>query len=165
MREVFASIYKILRSDEELMRLLVYPPENPDKDILHPMDRLLPNIVDEESEAYWELVDKHIMMAQKSSDIEPDALVRLYLYPGRRRAIYNNYVIAKQEVVIDVLMHDSYANDMRLQWISDRIYELLSLEYVNGSIGKLDFAQGNNWVAPIGYVKYQLVYVFGAGKK
>lgn len=164
MREVFASIFDILRKDEELMRLLVYPSENVDEDILHPMDELLPNIVDD-SEAYWEIVNKHIKMAQKSSDIEEDAMCRLYIYPGRRRPNYKAYILAKQEAVIDILMHDSYAGDMRVQWISDRINELLALEHIDGAIGKLDFVQGNDWVAPIGYVKYQLMYVFEANKK
>lgn len=172
MREVVAGIYDILRSDEELMRLLVYPSESINIDILHPMDEDLANIVPKDKngkiifdELYWERVDKHIMLAEKSSNIEKEAIVRLYIYPGRRRPQHRNYLLSKQEVIIDVLMHESFAGDMRLEWINDRINELLSLERVQGVLGMLDYAQGNPREAPIGYSRYQHVFVFGTGKK
>lgn len=172
MREVFAGFHRILRLDEELMSLLVLSPDELNDEYRKPIIPL-PLIEDENGEldvsfdddTYWNRVDHHIKMAQKSSNIEEDAMARLYIYPGRRRATYGNFLLSKQEAVIDILLHDSFADDMRLHWIIDRINELLALEHVQGSIGVVDFVQGNDWVAPIGYVKYQLMYVFGANKK
>lgn len=165
MREVVLDIYTILRTDEELMRLLVYPSENLGENIPHPMDYDLPDIVDEDSELYWEQVDNHIQLKEKSTNIEDEALARLYIYPGRRRPYYTNYLMARQEIIIDVLVHESYLADMRLEWINDRLAELLALERLTGSIGMLDYTQGNGWQAPIGYSKYQHMFVFGTTKK
>lgn len=157
MREVVANVFTILRKDEELMSILALTPEQLDAGYVINMN--------EDTEEYWELVDRHIKVTENSTNIEEEAVCRLYIYPGRRRPVFNNYLRAKQELIVDVFVHERFSADMRLEWINDRINELLALEYINGSFGKLDYAQGNGWVAPLGYTKYQHMFVFGANKK
>jgi hypothetical protein len=165
MREVVAGAFEILRKDEELMRALCYLPEDTEEDILHPMDELLPNIVDEDNETYWETVDNHIKLHEKITDIENKSLCRLYIYLGRRRPVFNNYLIAQQEIIIDIFVHNDYSDNMRIGWISDRINELIALKRLNGTFGKLEYASGNSRDAPIGYSKYQHMFVFATGKR
>lgn len=174
MRQVTNEVFKILRLDEVLLRLLWYPSENFDEGVLHPMDERLPYLIpftdDEDKntiseEEYWNIVDTVIVSGEKAQEIEEDKLCRLYIYPGRRRPVFRSYVMAKQEIKIDVYIHEDYSDDYRLEWINDRINELLALERVEGAIGKLDYAAGNPRVAPMGYSKYEHMFVFGGSKK
>lgn len=169
MLEVFSNIYNLLRNDEVLMRLLWYPPEDIGKGVPHPFDDGVPNIVDLSDDdhigIYWRIVDTVIRTSEKVTDIEEDAMCRLYIYPGRRRPVFNNYTLATQEVHIDVFVHESYSKDFRMERINDRLCELLSLERIQGAIGRVDYAAGQGWQAPIGYSKYQHRFVFGDGKK
>ncbi|MGG0667661.1 hypothetical protein ABE073_03940 [Lederbergia citrisecunda] len=163
MRQVMVNVRNILRSDDELMRLLAYLPEN-----LYTGE----NIVNKDSngevidsDEYWEIVDDHIFMGEMNTKIEEVQVCRLFIYPGRRRPVHRSYILAKQEIYIDIVVPEAYSEDLRMEWIIDRINELLALEHVEGSIGKMDFAQGNGWVTSIGHEKYQLSFVFGANKK
>jgi hypothetical protein len=152
-----------LRSDEELMRLLYYPPRNRKLGHLDPLDTAQPDIVD--SKTYWDIVENTIMTATKSSKIEENAMCRLYIYAGRRRPKNESYLMATQEVIIDVLVHDKFTSDMRIEWLVDKINELLALEHVKGLYGRLDYVQGNNRAAPIGYSLYENVYEYVTTKK
>lgn len=163
MRQVINTVYTKLRNDEELMRALHYPPKDNKLKQLDPLDPTLPNLID--SKEYWNIVNNTIRTASKSSNIEENAMCRIYIYPGRRRPIFGNYMKATQEIVIDVLVHDKFTSDMRLEWINDRVNELLSLELVSGVYGKLDYVAGNNRVAPIGYSLYEHIFEYLTEKK
>lgn len=162
MRQFINNIYTKLREDEVLMRLLHNKPEDYPKKIPDPLDKVLPNIVG--SEDYWDIVDKVIITGTKTSDIQEKGICRIYIYAGRRRPKFGNYLVADQEVVLDVFVHESFNKDDRLNWINDRINELIALEYIAG-YGKLDYAGGDSRVAPIGYSKYEHVYTFMESKK
>lgn len=164
MRLFFNNIYTKLREDEELMRLLHYKPADYMEKRPDPLDKSLPDIVDENSQEYWKIVEKTIKRSVKTSEIQEKGICRLYIYGGRRRSRFGNYLIADQEVVIDIFVHELFEKDARMDWIRDRINKLLVLERIVG-IGMLEFAAGNSRVAPIGYEKYELIYKFTASKK
>lgn len=163
MRKFVNNIYTKLREDEELMRLLHYKPADYYKGRLDPLDKSLPDIVDD-SEKYWDLVENLIITGTKSSDIQEEGICRIYLYLGRRRSRFGNYLLADQEIVVDVFVSEQFNRDDRLNWICDKVNALLALERIMG-IGKLEFAAGNPRQAPIGYSKYELVYTFAESKK
>lgn len=164
MRQVINNIYTILRTDEELMRLLHYPPRDRSKKHLDPLDPAQPDLVDD-SEKYWDIVEDKILTATKSSNIEENVMCRIYIYAGRRRPKFESYLLATQEIIIDVFVNEMYDKDMRLAWICDRVNELLALEHVSGVFGRLDYVAGNSRVAPIGYSLYENVYEYMTDKK
>lgn len=181
-REHINSIYTRLITDETLMRLLYYKPENYRNKIPHPLSDKLKNIVplDQvvipeceeyndkipyiDEDEYWDIVDDRILTSSKDSNIVEEDVCRLYIYLGRRRPKFGSYYTVDQEIIIDILVHESYENDLRLDWINDRISELITLERITG-FGRLDYAGGNPRQAPIGYSKYENIYTFGDGKK
>lgn len=161
MREVINEFFTILRNDKVLMRLLWYFPEEiTDVD---PLDKTLPEITD--LAEYWDIVNQRIMLAEKVDDLEENPVCRLYISSGRRRGVFNNYLLATQEINITIYVHEDYESDMRSEWISDRINELIALEHVQGSIGRIDYVAGNARVAPIKYTRYDHIYEFVTGKK
>lgn len=163
MRLFFNNIYTKLRTDEELMRLLHYHPYDYYEGIPDPMDESLPDIVDDSPE-YWDKVYNHIVQGTKTSEIQEKGICRLYLYAGRRRPRFGNYLIADQEVIVDIFVHELFDKDDRMNWITDRINHLIALEHIAG-YGMLDFVAGNPRVAPIGYSKYEMIYKFAESKK
>jgi hypothetical protein len=162
MREFINNIHTKLREDEILMRLLHYKPRDSKTKRPDPLDVSLPDITT--SKNYWDIIEEKIMTATKSSDIEEKAICRIYLYEGRRRPKFDSYLLVDQEIVIDVLVHESYQSDLRMSWICDRINELIALEYIAG-YGKLTYVAGNPRQAPIGYSKYENVYEFRGNTK
>ena len=165
MRRIINEIFTLFRRDEELMRLLNYEPEDHFKKIPDPLDPSLPNIVDEYSEKYWEIVENSIKTAIKSPNIELEAMCRIYLYAGRRRPDANSFLIANQEVVVDILVHDSFTKDMRLEAISDRVNELLALERIDGAYSWVEYVGGAPRHAPTFYSSYEHNFLFHMNKK
>lgn len=173
LRNHLNTVYMTLLKDDELMRWLHYKPENEELGLKHPQDPSLANIATIIRNDYgeiisedinWDVVDKCIRTTPKSSDIEEEAICRLYVYPGRRRPVFNNDLVVKQEIIVDVLVHESFSSDLRMEAIIDRLNELISLERITG-FGVIDIAAGNPRQAPMGYSKYENIYLFGDGKK
>lgn len=165
MREHINTIYTALRKDEYLMRILYFKPLTEELNMPVDYENAEKTIPILDREDYWDIVDDRMLTTTKSSDIEDKkALCRLYIYPGRRKPRHGNYLLADQEIVIDILVHESYSSDLRQQWISDRIYELIVLERLTG-IGKIEFVSGAPRQSPIGYDKYETVYLITDGKK
>lgn len=162
MRKFINNIYTKLRMNEELMRLLHYKPADYGLRRPDPLDKSLPDIVDDSMD-YWDLVDKLIITGTKSSDIQEDGICRLYIYLGRRRSMFANDLMVNQEVVIDIFVHESYNRDLRMEWLIDKVSEILALEPI--TFGKMELAAGNNRVAPIGYSKYELIFTLVDNKK
>jgi len=162
MRQVINNINQILINDEELLRLLYYSPR--DATHLDPLDETLPNVKD--FETYWDVVDDRIMLAEKDSDLSTKAICRIYISAGRRRPVFDNYYLVTQEVMISVYTHETYEKDMRSAWISDRVSELLALEYIEGTLShKMEYVGGNPRVAPVQYKKYEHIYEYVTKKK
>jgi hypothetical protein len=156
MRQNLRDIYLMFINDEILLRLLYYPPEDPldpaKEDILSKSDK-------------WSIIDDRIVLTSKVDDLEEGSVekCRLLLFPGRRGNT-NNYALANQEIVIDLLVHFKYEKDQRLEWISDRVNELICHEKVTG-VGEMKFKDGNPISAPKNYIGYRLKYEFGSVKK
>lgn len=160
MREVVGNIYQLLIEDEELMRLLWYLPKQFTGN--DPLDINLLNVKD--MAEYWNIVNERVLLAEKENDLL-GAICRLYISAGRRRPVFDSYLLATQEIVISMYVHEDYELDMRSAWISDRINELIALEYIEGSIGKMDFVAGNARVAPLQYRRYDLLFEYTTSKK
>lgn len=162
MREVVSNIYQLLINDEQLLRLLWYKPQQLDG--IDPLDPSLLNVKDMAD--YWDIVNNRIMLAEKENDLLEFPMCRLYISAGRRRPVFNNYLLATQEIVISMYVHEDYEMDMRSAWISDRINELIALEYVEGAMNqRMEFVAGNARVAPIQYRRYDLIFEYTASKK
>ena len=163
MREVIDAVYQILINDEEVLRLLWYKPKRiSGKD---PLDPSLPNILELDEEAYWDIVDERIMLQPKVSDIVDNPICRLYITSGRRRSLSNNYYIAKQQIIINTYVHEEYLGDMRSESIADRLAQLLALENLSGAIGKLNHVKSDPYEAPTQYQRFQHVYEYTDMKK
>lgn len=163
MRYVINNIYQMLINDEKLLRLLYYYPKSAKH--LDPLNEALPNLVDADSDEYWSVVDERFRLAEKTSDLLEQPICRIYISSGRRRPVFGNYLLATQEIKISIYTHENYESDMRLEWIADRIQELITLELVDGIFGKLDYVAGNPTVAPTQYKRYDQLYEFSTGKK
>lgn len=172
--EFFNNIYQKLIKDEELLRLLTYLPRgyddegnyNPD-----PLDDSLDNLVpdlktatDEEVQEYWRLVDERIVLGEKTSDLESKKICRIYISEGRRRPVFNDYLMATQEVAITIYINEDYDKDIRMSRISDRINELIALERIAG-FGMLEYQAGNPLVAPKHYRAYEHLFRMSVTKK
>lgn len=164
----FRTIYQTLIADEELLRLLTYIPQgydtNGNYNELDPLDVSLPNLVDTESEDYWRLVDERIVLGEKTSDLLESKLCKIYIYEGRRRPVFQSYLVAKQEINIDIFVHESFDRDLRITRIADRINELIALEHLVG-FGMLDYVSGNPREAPTHYRRFLHQYTMTVSKK
>lgn len=170
--KIIVSAYNKLRRDEELLRLLHYPPTdirpsnyNPD-----PLSPELDNIVDKESAGeealveYWDIVDRHLFRTSKSDNWETKRLCRIYLYAGKKRGASKNARIGKREIVLDVFAHHDYEVDLRMNRIADRISKVLFLSRLEGGLGTVDYRDGYDFTAPLGYEAYRHLYIVGETK-
>ena len=161
MRDNLIDIYKVLTTDETLLRLLFYLPENAND---HPLDETEENILDKEIGERWEIIQDRIKKTPNVSGLDEEPKCRILFYPGRRRTT-GNYLVANQIIVMDVLAHYYYEDvDMRNSWICDRLNELMFDKRITG-LGKINFVDGNQISAPENYVGYRLTYAFGSSKK
>ncbi len=164
----FKKIFQTLIADEELMRLLTYLPQGYDTignyNEFDPLDERLPNLVDKDSDEYWKLVDERVVLGEKTSDLLESKLCKIYIYEGRRRPIFKSYLVAKQEVNIDIFIHESFDRDLRISRITDRINELIALENFVG-FGKFEYVSGNPREAPTHYRRFLHQYSMTVSKK
>lgn len=162
----FRAIYQVLIADEELMRLLNYLPQGYFNNEYHvdPLDDSLPNLVDVDSDDYWQMVDERIILGEKTSDLLESQLCRIYIYEGRRRPVFESHVVATQEVNIDIFIHESFDRDLRITRITDRINELIALERIAG-FGKLEYTAGNPREAPTHYRRFLHQFKMSVSKK
>lgn len=157
MSEIKDAVFQTLINDEELLRLLWYKPKRiSGKD---PLDPTLPNIMELDEKAYWDIVDERVMLANKVSKIESDPLCRLYIASGRRRA-NGNPEFANQQIIINTYVHEEYSTDMRSEKIADRILDLLASKNLGSSIGKFNFVKSDPYEAPTQYERFQHVYEY-----
>jgi hypothetical protein len=157
MRQNLRDIYLTFTNDETLLRLLYYLPPN------DPLDPTLENILSKTDK--WDIIDDRIVLTSKTDDLEKDSTpkCRLLMFPGRRGNT-RNYLVADQEIVIDILVHFTYEKDQRLEWISDRVNELLFSNKITG-VGEMRFKDGKPLGSPNNYIGYRLTYEIGSVKK
>jgi hypothetical protein len=162
MRKSMSDIYKIFISDETLLRLLYYPPENLGTNTPDPLSPDNPNILDMPLDDKWAIIDDRILKIPKTDDLSTPKC-RLLFFADRRTPT-QNYYYANQEIICDILVHYEYEKDDRSMWISDRINELLVRERITG-IGRMDYVGGGQLKVPDNYIGFRHKYEFSGGKK
>lgn len=169
MFKFMTNIEVVLKSDEELLRLLVYRPKGYDIEnkmrYLDPLDESLPNLVNENSDEYWELVDDRIRKGEKRAEIEKDIKCYIYMHEGRDRSVFSNACIIEQEVVFGIYIHEKFESDWRMSRIKDRISHLLVHEIGMAGYGKFEYIGGDPRDATTGYRRIDYRYVFKTAKK
>lgn len=161
-REDINGIFQELIKDEKLLRLLTYYPQ--DANNLDPLDKRLSNIVDVESDEYWEIVADRIRLAEKTSDLILKPKCIIYIGLGRRRPVFGNHILVTQEINISIYTHQDFEADMRHVWILDRINELIVMKEISG-LTRLDYIAGNPRVAPVHYIRYDHIFGYVTGKR
>ena len=162
MRKNIHDLYMQIINNEEILRLLAYQSKNFNDS---PLDSSKPNILDMPVNSKFNLIDKHVLMTAKTSDITVnEKICRLCIYSGRRRPTHN-YALAEQDIVFDVYVHfDIDIVDMRLTWICDTINDFVHASKFTGVSG-VHFLFGEPiHNAPDGYIGYKLVYRLGSKK-
>ncbi|WJV20694.1 hypothetical protein QU593_09790 [Rossellomorea marisflavi] len=159
MKQKLESAYTLLTSDEQIARLLYYPPSQFSNNFTDPLSPTLPNIQDMEIEARWDILDKRIKPVPKSLETIEEELCLLFIYAGLRQPT-NNYYTSTQEIIIDVLCHENYEKDSRSAWLSDRINEVLDKQRIAG-FGKVSYVSGRPISAPQNFVGFRHIFKVG----
>lgn len=159
LRKHSKDIEKILINDETLLRLLYYKPQNRLDD---PLSLTKSNILDMANK--WDIIDDRIVSAPKFEDLETgtEPKCRLLFYPAYGRSTNNNYLFSNQEYKFEIYVHFDYQIDKRLEWISDRINELMFNQRITGH-GKVEFKDRRDVSAPKNYLGFRLIYEFLSG--
>ena len=157
MRESLTRVYNELSSDEELLRLLYYKPENALDD---PLSIEKSNVLDKSEDEKWDIIEDVIAKSKKIQDLDSDKKMRILMYLSRRSPERGNYWVSSQYLVVDVVAHKDFDEmDFRLSWICDKVNEILFNNHVAGT-GKLKFIDGDDLKTPDDYVGYRLVYAY-----
>lgn len=165
MYDNILTIYQKLSNDEELLRLLYYPPEDIVKGIKDPLDSSLPNILSLPVNKIYEIKNDRVKKTPKSDDLEDKQICRIYIYSGRRNPNNGNYLLADQKIIIDCLIHNSFQEgDLRLERVSDRINKLLVHGRIVG-IGEMEYDDGDLISAPKEYIGFRHIYNILVNKK
>lgn len=171
-RDTINAIREKLYMDEVLLRLLHYPPQDLRTGTPDPLSTSLPNIIaskdsdDEKIIDMWDAIDNHIVTTKRITDLEKKPICRIYLYLGRARTIYGNGTrTLRQEVVVDVLCHQDYESELRMEVIGDQVSDLLYDRRVNWSIPVLDYSHGMDISAPNDYSGFRHIYTYVVSKK
>lgn len=161
MRKNIQDIYKVLSTDETLLRLLHYIGNTNDSDANSPLNSSKPNILDMAIATKWDIIQDVIKTSKKVKDLDSTKKCRVLIYPGKRSGT-RNYLMADQKFIIDVLVEmDINDVDQRMAWICDTINDLIFDQKVTG-VGKIGFEDGGQIGAPEGYEGYRLIYEFGS---
>lgn len=155
-------ILNILRQDEHLLRLLEYNYLDSTGEIQDVLEDHLPNIVG--STQHSRIASEHIVNAVKEDDIKAIKTCMVLVHLGKRRPVFSNYMLAKQEVLIDILVHNSFQeNDFRMDDICDRLDYLLVHERI--TMGKVEISTPIPMEAPKEYYRFQMKYTYWTSKK
>jgi hypothetical protein len=153
--------FVVLIGSENLKRLLWYPPADILTDTPDPLSPTLPNI-SLNDEFNWQVIEDRILTTSKSDDLVDDPKCRLYLYLGDVNSTGHRYYI-KQDIVIDILWHESFDNDLRFDSISQTLKSLLVGKQITG-IGKMEFYDGMPIGSPKNYSGYRFIFQVGSTK-
>jgi hypothetical protein len=164
MHKNFMDILNVLYFDETLLRLLYYPAKSLKGNVKDPLDSSLANVLDIDSD--WDIRDSMIKKIPKVDDLTDTPICRLLVYAGRRSSDNQSYLTATQQLIIDVVCHESFEDgDFRTAKISDRLNELFVAEKITG-MGKIYYVDGGQITGlPSGYVGFKNIYRFGSVAK
>lgn len=156
------NIFTVLKNDEQLLRLLHYNYKDQDGRYFDSLDESRPDLIG--SSEYNSIVRNHILKTIKKDDIVSVKDCFLLIHSGKRRGVFENHLLAKQEILIDVVVHNDYqVDDSRLDDICDRLNYLIVHERFG--LGKADISTPIPFEAPRGYYRYQMKYLFWDVKK
>ena len=156
------NVFTVLKNDEQLLRLLHYNYKDKDGIYLDSLDESRPDIIG--SLDYNSIVRNHILKTIKKDDIVSVKDCFLLIHSGKRRGVFENHLLAKQEILIDIVVHNDYqVDDSRLDDICDRLNYLIVHERFG--LGKADISTPIPFEAPRGYYRYQMKYLFWDVKK
>lgn len=154
-------VYQALANDEHMLRLLAYPYLDSNGNYQDCL-KLPDNIVD--SSTHPKVTSEHIIRTAKLDEIETIQSCMLFLHQGKRKPVFGNKLLAKQEILVDVLVHNNFQEgDYRMDDICDRLDYLLVHE--NISMGKVDITTPIPMEAPKEYYRYQMKYNYWDLKK
>jgi hypothetical protein len=144
--------------------LLYYPAKSLKGNVKDPLDSSLANVLDIDSD--WDIRDSMIKKIPKVDDLTDTPICRLLVYAGRRSSDNQSYLTATQQLIIDVVCHESFEDgDFRTAKISDRLNELFVAEKITG-MGKIYYVDGGQITGlPSGYVGFKNIYRFGSVAK
>lgn len=151
-------INTILRTDDELWKLLYYKSNGVNDDILS-----RPSVLDMPPNEKFPIINHRLKHTPVTDDLADNEICRIIFYPSPRRPQRQSYVIASQSVTFDIFVHRNYNDiDMRLAKICDRVNDLMSHKNI-ASLGKSEFVSGDPFtMTDEGYVGYTLIYKFGS---
>lgn len=153
---IINKVLQTLAQDEHLMRLLVYPYQDENNEFIDCLDPDLPNIVG--SDMHHEYIQHHFSKTLKQNDINLIKTSKIFIHLGRKHSIFNNHLLSKQELIVDVVTHIDFEDyDARLSDILDRVDQLLVHE--NITMGKADISTPIPYEAQREYYRYQLKYL------
>lgn len=159
LKKYSSEIFKVLNSDETLLRLLHYKPTSKTD---NPLDPSKPNILDKPINERWAIIDDCIVNAPKFNDLETSSKSRLFYYAGYGRTTNNNYLYTNQIYCFEVFTHyDFQMMDRRNEKICDRLNEILFNNNITG-MGKFLFKDRHPINAPKDYLGYRLNYEFAS---
>lgn len=163
------NLERLIISDEIMVRLLFYPSsgwdEENQRELYDPLDSRNPNLVNEDSDEYWEIVKDKFRKGSKRMQIEDVKSVVLYMHEGRERPIWGNSFINTKEVVFKIVAHEDFEEDTRISRISSRLSYLLTHEIEIAGYGKLRLSGKNYRESPLGNRLQEDIYLYNVLSK
>lgn len=160
--DVSNKIINILKNDEHMLRLLKYDYLDSFEEFQDVLSPSLPNIVG--SSNHHRIASEHIVNTVKEDDIKSIKTCMIFIHLGKRRPVFSNYMLAKQEILIDILVHNDFQeNDFRMDDICDRLDYLLVHERI--TMGKMEISTPIPMEAPKEYYRFQMKYTYWTSKK
>ena len=165
--DLMKGVFVQFTTDETLLRLLYYAPEN---QLDSPLDKSKENILDMDIEAKSEIIDNVMYPMDKKFKLDLKSRfsrINYYLnerrpdrvYSSGARKLINNPMVSRQEIVVDIYTNIEIDRiDFRLYQIIERVNKLLDNKNFKQFTGmKLD---GGYTImqTPDGFIGYRLVY-------
>lgn len=161
LKDIITTIFKLLSTDETFLRLIIYKPNSPTDD---PLDPNKPNIMDMDVTDRYNYINDRIVFTPSTDNLDKDPKCRVVISTGKRSTYKNNFQIASQQLIFDVLAHKDFNDvDVRCNWICDYINDLMFNKRIVGVKEVRDVSGSPLNVGVKNYIGYQLVFDLGSG--
>lgn len=151
IRKQMNQIWQLLRHDEELLRLLYYD--------RNPLSEDLPDITSLPQKEFEKISMDVVRFEEKSSELTTKGIKRVYITTGRKRQVFGKPYYARQHFFINVIVHEDFVKQLRLEQIGDRINQLLLHNNISG-VGNIMYEGGDPYQAPREFQTYLHIYSF-----
>lgn len=160
LKKYVQDIFKLLSTDEDFLRLIIYKPNNRSD---NPLDPNKPNIMDMDAVERYQYIDDRIVFTPSTDNLDDDPKCRVVIRTGKRKTSKNNFKTSSQEIIFDVLAHKDFNDvDVRCNWICDYINDLIFDGRVIGINNIRDVSGSPLNVSVKDYIGYQLVFDIGS---